>query len=273
MNGQPATAVISVTNVGTGPCKGPTQVSESLPAGLSLVSAVGSGWTCSGGNCTYNAFLNPGASASITFNFIVDAKPGTGIQNCAKLGNDSDTNPANNQACAEVSVGDSKPEPPDLAIEKNVKCLMGPAVPKCTITFKIVNNGPGSFNGFLTVQDLITPTPAFLVLAPASNNPPGWTCSINPSNTIGCSSTGPISLGTTILSVDVSIAQGQYENCATVTGYKQAPLEPGNVIKEDITGNNRTCVKIAAINSSASVTLEFIKSAFQSWLMVFDAGI
>ena len=53
---------VTVSNTGTGISPGLVSVVESLPAGLSLVSMSGSGWTCSGASCSTSNTLAIGAS-------------------------------------------------------------------------------------------------------------------------------------------------------------------------------------------------------------------
>ena len=58
-----ATYIVTVSNAaGVGPSSGTVSVTETMPAGLSLVSMAGSGWTCGGNTCTRSDPLAPGAS-------------------------------------------------------------------------------------------------------------------------------------------------------------------------------------------------------------------
>ena len=57
-----ATYTVTVSNTGAGAATGTVSVSESLPAGLSLVSMTGTGWTCSNGGCQRGDSLAGGAS-------------------------------------------------------------------------------------------------------------------------------------------------------------------------------------------------------------------
>jgi uncharacterized repeat protein (TIGR01451 family) len=59
-----ATYTIAVTNDGKSPTAGTITVTETIPAGMTLVGMAGSGWTCpSGGStCSRTDALNPGAS-------------------------------------------------------------------------------------------------------------------------------------------------------------------------------------------------------------------
>jgi SdrD B-like domain/Domain of unknown function DUF11 len=138
-------------------------------------------------------------------------------------------------------------ELPDLTIKKRVSCP-GPATAqeiKCTITLTITNNGPGTFNGILSVQDSMTPSPS--VNWAGGSNPTsspqgwGWNCSLP----LGCATTGPVTLAppaSTTFSVDVYIPVGQYKNCASVKGYTQSPFSSSTLIQEVNSNNNQDCV-------------------------------
>lgn len=138
---------------------------------------------------------------------------------------------------------------PDLIIKKRVSCS-GPATAqgnKCTIAFTITNNGPGTFNGILTVQDSMTPSPAVAWAGGSTptSTPQGWGWSCGLPLPLGCATTGPVTLappGNTTFSVDVYIPTGQYKNCATVKGYKQFPYSPSTLIQEGNSNNNEDCV-------------------------------
>lgn len=58
--GQSGAYTVPVSNVGTGSSIGTVTVTESVPPGMTLLSMVGTGWTCPGtaaSNCTRNDAL------------------------------------------------------------------------------------------------------------------------------------------------------------------------------------------------------------------------
>jgi uncharacterized protein (TIGR03437 family) len=58
-----ATYTVTVSNAaGAGPTSGTVTVTETVPAGLTLVSMSRTGWSCPGDTCTRSDVLNPGAS-------------------------------------------------------------------------------------------------------------------------------------------------------------------------------------------------------------------
>jgi hypothetical protein len=240
--GQQATAFITVVNVGSGPCHGPTQVTDA-PTGFTLISASVSSGSCvlATGVCTYPPPIPAGASVLFTYVFQVNAQPGAVIENCATLKNSEDTNPMNDKKCISLDVTGAKS---DLTIKKGVNCIPTAVGTVCTIGLSIGNNGPGNFNGFLNVQDVVTPVPSF-PLSFSGPIPAGWTCNINPSNTINCAGNSSVSLASgqsTNLSVAVRVIGSHFKNCATVQGYTQTPFNLSSLIQEINSANNQWCV-------------------------------
>jgi uncharacterized repeat protein (TIGR01451 family) len=72
-----ASYTLAVSNAANaGPTVGPVTVTETLPAGLTLASISGPGWSCWGAVCSRNDVLNPGASYPAIFvavNVMADA--------------------------------------------------------------------------------------------------------------------------------------------------------------------------------------------------------
>lgn len=243
VSGQQATATISVTNVGTAPCHGPTQVADSMPPGLTLLSASVPGGICvvATGVCTYPPGISVGQTVVFTYVFNVTAQPGTSFENCAKVKNSEDQNSSNNGICVPIKVSSTKA---DLTMKKGVQCIQTPVGPICTIGLTMTNNGPGAFNGFLAVQDVVTPAPSS-GLSFNGPIPAGWSCSISPSNTINCAGNSPVLLASgqsTNLSLSVRVAGIHYKNCASVKGYTQSPFNSSTLIQETISSNNQHCV-------------------------------
>jgi len=262
VSGQPATATITVNNIGAGPCHGPTQVTESMPTGLTLVSATVVGGSCvlSTGVCNYAPAIPAGGSVVFIYVFNVTAQPGKSFENCAKLKNSEDTNPANNGACVPLTVSDSKL--PDLTIQKKVQCG-GPTIPQgtCNVTLTISNNSPGAFNGNLVIQDLVTPPPSPALSLIGSS--PGWSCTTGPPNNISCATTSSVSLASgqnTTLSLSVKIPGGQFKNCASVKGYTQSPFTVSTLIQEGDLSNNESCVSMDVSGDCPTVPLRLFNT-------------
>jgi uncharacterized repeat protein (TIGR01451 family)/fimbrial isopeptide formation D2 family protein len=252
ISGQPAQVIVTVTNIGNQPCHGPTTVTESLPP----VSAGGTNWNCVGAVCTYPQAILGGQTVSVTYNYNVNAAPGTVVENCAGVKNGEDSDTTNNEACVDVKVDEGKL--PDLTIKKEVKCQLTPVGMKCKIGFTITNNGPGTFTGYLSLNDLMSPAPSGLGFLTGSTNPPGWNCSINLPAGINCSGTSPVTLaatGSTSFSLEVMVSPGQYNNCVNVKGYGQPPFTAANMVPEGDVNNNESCAKMSPQNQTGFLKL------------------
>ncbi|CAM9996164.1 unnamed protein product, partial [Discosporangium mesarthrocarpum] len=104
--GESASYTLTVTNLGpdatTGGAGGTITVTDPVPAGISFVSAIGTGWSCSLGplNCTFAGTLGVGVSTEITLNVNVTGNAGQIVTNTAQVASGSfnfDPNSSNNQ--------------------------------------------------------------------------------------------------------------------------------------------------------------------------------
>ncbi len=126
--GQNATYTIAVNNNGPIAETGPIVVSDTLAAGLSYVSAIGSGWVCnaSGQNitCTHNGSLANGASASpITLSVAVTSPALPSVTNTASVsGNNFDNIYSNNSNSDTVAVSSN----PAIKLQKSALTLSDP---------------------------------------------------------------------------------------------------------------------------------------------------
>jgi uncharacterized repeat protein (TIGR01451 family) len=262
VSGQPATVTITVTNVGNAPCPGPTTVTETVPPGLTLVSASGPGWSCIGPICTYPLPIPVNGSVSVTYTFNVTAPPGTAITNCATVSNPNDplnpSNPGNNQSCVTTPVVPGGVC--DLKITKTVQPNPVPSGQQVTITLTVQNVGtapcpPGPFPGTIVRDDKPTGIGSF-TLTPATA-PPGWQCGLGvPSGNLACATPNTLPVGysaTFTFTGTVTAPPGsQIQNCATVNNQND-PLNPANP------GNNQSCVTINVIGLPAPPDLALVK--------------
>jgi uncharacterized repeat protein (TIGR01451 family) len=115
--GQGGTYLIHVTNVGTGPTTGPITVMDPMPAGLTLVSASGSGWDCTAStpqnaDCVFNGVLSPQESAPvITVRVAVQAGLQGGVSNVASVATESDAHSGNDSGTATAPITKTAPAP------------------------------------------------------------------------------------------------------------------------------------------------------------------
>ncbi len=173
--GEPATWSLAVTNNGPSNSVGPTVVTDVLPAGMTLVSAQGSGWdTCTPVDRTITCSHPDGVAAGgslpsieVVATVAAAAGPATLVNSASVDGPTSDPDLTNNTDEAEVTVVDEV----DLAI---VKTFTGsnPVAAGATTTFSLAvdNSGPSDADGVIVGDAL----PAGLTLVSATGD--GWTC-------------------------------------------------------------------------------------------------
>ena len=96
------TYTVTVTNEGANVTAGPIVVRDTLPTGLTFVSATGPGWSCSefGGavTCTNSAALAANDSTGYTLIVAVDSSAASSVNHAVSVTVDGDLNAANNSA-------------------------------------------------------------------------------------------------------------------------------------------------------------------------------
>jgi uncharacterized repeat protein (TIGR01451 family) len=96
-----ATYTIVVSNSGSGPTSATVTVTETLPAGLTATSMLGSGWTCAqpAGSCTRSDALAAGSSyPAITLTVNVSSTAAANVTNTVTVSGGGETNTGNDQA-------------------------------------------------------------------------------------------------------------------------------------------------------------------------------
>jgi uncharacterized repeat protein (TIGR01451 family) len=153
---------IDVTNAGSPFAPGNSiSIDDPIPAGLTFVSGVGTGWTCAGsaGNihCGYNfgsgVFNHGGHLNQLVLTFTTKT-PGI-YENCASVAvatgsGFTESTLGNNKGCDKVEV---KYPPNNVTVTKvspSAPCAVESA---CTFQIVVTNNSPWPFNGPITVSD------------------------------------------------------------------------------------------------------------------------
>ncbi len=161
-------------------------VSDTLPAGLTYVSASGTGWTCAAVgqvvSCSHPPPLNPGQSLPpITVAVAVGAAAWPSVTNTATVSSASfDAIVANNTATVTTALSGSPPLP-QLSVQKISDVLIDPIngatnpkrIPGATVRYEVVvrNSGVGmSDSGSMVLTDAI-PANTALYVSTASGNP------------------------------------------------------------------------------------------------------
>jgi uncharacterized repeat protein (TIGR01451 family) len=221
--------MVSVTNGGPSPATNIT-VTDTLPAGVTFVSAAGTGWTCNQAagviTCT-RASLAVGAAPAITI-VVTPTAVGMITNNVTAMAAESDPDNTNNSAMATTTVNASA----DLSIMKTD--APDPAIVNANLTYTItVNNAAGGSPAtMLTMTDVLPANTTFQSLA----SPAGWTCmtpAVGMNGTVTCTNPNLASgAAAAVFTLVVRpTAAGNLSNTATIAS---ATADPDN------TNNSRT---------------------------------
>lgn len=226
-------------------------VTDSLPTGLTLGSASGSGWDCTAStdtvvNCTLAGFDDDSAVPDITVvAHLASSFTDESVENCAVMSSTSsdwsdsavvpmhdDKGLETGDACWTTDVTRSS----DISIEKT-----GPAsliVPgNAVYTITATNNGPSDSDP-VTFSDTL---PAGTTLVSAVGD--AWDCTASTATVLGCTTLDGLVVGdsasiTVTLAVSVDQQGVTLENCASVTGGDTS----------NVTENDESCATIDGEN-------------------------
>jgi uncharacterized repeat protein (TIGR01451 family) len=172
--GESVAYAVVVANDGPSDSSGPLVVTDVLPAGLTLVSADGIGWSCDDAEgvvtCTRNAGLAAGATApSIAVTAVVasDAGPAT-VANVASVdGPDNDPDPGDNSDVDSTEIIDAANITVTKALVADDSAYAGSTA---SFVISVHNQGPSDADA-VSVIDVLPPG---MTLLSASGD--GWTC-------------------------------------------------------------------------------------------------
>ncbi|MCC6769990.1 MAG: DUF11 domain-containing protein [Gemmatimonadaceae bacterium] len=252
--GQPASYTIIVRNISGVPTTVPITVTDAVPAQLTLVSASGTGWTCSISGqlltCTYAGILQPGAAAVVTVNVIPLPAAIPSVRNIAVGTSPEDFNPANDTSTVNTPVGGVV----DLSLQKeSVGAFQIGQTGRYNLTIR--NTGSIAAAAPITVRDTL---PAGLTFVSATGT--GWACSVSGSIVTCIRSTALAAGETSTIELQVTVgalAIPQVSNCATVSGTN----ETGTL------ANNQGC---ATTPVAGRPTLEITKSVSKADAQIGD---
>jgi uncharacterized repeat protein (TIGR01451 family) len=188
-----ATYTVTVGNTGSGATSGTVTMTETIPAGLALVSMIGSGWSCPATTCTRSDALAAGATypaITVTVN-VSGAATSPQVNNVSVSGGGS---PITNASDSTTILGT-----PALSITKIHSGAFTQG--QLNATYHVtVTNAPGAAatSGTVTVTDSL---PAGLSLVSMAGG--GWVC---PSNS--CTRSDALAGGASYPSITVTVNVG-----------------------------------------------------------------
>jgi uncharacterized repeat protein (TIGR01451 family) len=146
---------LTVRNVGSGTLDGEITVHDPVPAGLQVVSASGTGWSCTVSgqdvDCTATPPGGLASGASLpAITVTVDPTPAAvpSVTNTASVASDNDVNPDNDRSSSATNILYSA----DLAITKTDGTTAVDAGSSTTYTLTVENNGPSPVTGAILVD-------------------------------------------------------------------------------------------------------------------------
>lgn len=233
---QNATYTVTVQNIGGSATVGQVTVVETLPEGLTLVDATGTGWVCipgsqaGGAACSRQDPLPPSQSYPvITVRVNVSQTAPSSVINRVRVEGGEDTDSSNNEATDTTTIVPS----PDLTISKTHSANFA-AGGQGVYSIAVSNIGTAPTAGAITVTDTV---PAGLT--PVSGTGDGWTCVVS-AQIVTCNRTtpNPLAAGASfpaiVLTVNVAITPPpSVTNTVTVSG--GGDTTPGNNTATDIT--------------------------------------
>ncbi|HEY6942292.1 DUF7507 domain-containing protein [Dokdonella sp.] len=177
--GQPASYTITVSNGGAGPTAGNITIADTLPAGITLASASGTNWSCSGTStlaCTYTGTIAAGGSTTLTLDVSVGAGAANGNNSATASGGGDPTCPAQPRCTGTTTVPVNASA--DIAVAKSVDNPTPNVGDTVTFTITATNAGPNAATG-VAVNDALPSGLVFVSATPSQgvydNNTGLWT--------------------------------------------------------------------------------------------------
>jgi uncharacterized repeat protein (TIGR01451 family) len=185
--GGPVTFTLLVGNKGPTPDPGPVVVTDTLPAGLTYVTATGTGWTCAASaqvvTCSDPNGLAAGEASTISLTVTVELGAFPSATNVVTVtGTGPDVDLANNTSKDVVGVLPVF----DLGITKELESVTGD---EATWLITVDNAGPHPAPGPFTVIDELPDELEYL-----SSSGSGWSC-VGRSGAVTCTFSGTIPAG------------------------------------------------------------------------------
>ena len=241
--GKNGTYTITPINSGYAPTSGTYTIVDNLPAGLTYVSATGTGWSCSAAGqvvtCTSSTVINATSIGnSITLTVAVAASAVPSVSNTVSSSGGGAPNTGSSTDVTTVTI-------PVLAITKSHtgSFVVGQSG---TYTIAVSNTGNATTFGTTTVVDTL---PAGLVYASASGS--GWSCSAA-GQIVTCSSSAAIAPASAFPAISLSVNVPSTTPPGTLTNSAQAS---GGGAANTPTANDPTTIaqpQLAIVKSHAA---------------------
>jgi uncharacterized repeat protein (TIGR01451 family) len=217
--GSNASYTLTVVNGGPQSAAGTITVTDTLPAGLSYVSAAGTGWACSNSSgtvtCTRAGPVTSGTTLPvITLTVAVGAAAAPSVTNTASVSSNTTFDPDSSDNSSSVTSAVTVPTDLTIAKSHTGNFTQGQSG---TYSITVTNSGGVASSGTVTVTDTL---PAGLTPGAATGT--GWTCN-TAGQTVTCTRSDALNGGASYpaISVPVTVASNSalsLTNTAAVSG-------------------------------------------------------
>lgn len=233
---------VTVTNDGPSDEPGPLQVVDTVPTGMTFVSASGGGWTCAEDEgdvvCDRATGLVDGATTDVDLTFAVDpaAGPAELVNRVSVDGTNADPDPSDNVATDPTSILDR------ASVTVSKTALDASVVAGTTTTWRVVatNAGPSVADG-VTVTDTLPPGLSLVSVAGE-----GWDCPADPPPGVFTCRLEALAPGeSTPLTVVTQVGSAVADGSSLVNTVRVTTLTPGQPVA-DVTDADEVPVTTSA---------------------------
>jgi uncharacterized repeat protein (TIGR01451 family) len=208
--GQSASYLITVTNSGPTDSPGPLRLTDTLPAGLSYLAAVGAGWSCAVNDrqvsCDHAGALALGESASVTVSARVQADAYPAVTTTATVTGPGSTPAAGSDTATVVA---------SVALRLS-KFLLSYEAGVASYRLTVTNHGQNATVAPVIVTDALPTGLSYSAAAGA-----GWSCT-HAGPTLRCAHSSPVPAGAasplTLVALVSATPGTVIRNVATVSG-------------------------------------------------------
>ncbi len=247
---------LSVENVGSGPVAGLITVTDPVPAGLTVVSASGSGWTCGVAGQVVTCTVTPAGGLAtlaslpditVTVNPLPAAVPS--VTNTATVANANDTDPGNDSSSSVTEIDSIA----DLSITKTDGTAAVTSASATTYTLVVTNSGPSGVTGAVLAD------PAVAGLAKTA-----VACASTPGQCVTPPSVVELQSGTFALPALASGQTYRLSVTATVTAVSGSVTNTATIAApagtSDPDGTNNSAADTDTVNAAPSADLSITKT-------------
>jgi fimbrial isopeptide formation D2 family protein/uncharacterized repeat protein (TIGR01451 family) len=247
--GDSADYLIAIVNNGAGDAAGPLTVTDTLPAGETFISGVGTGWSCSAAGqdvtCSQVSGLPDTQTApQLTLAVRLAASDTGTLLNSATVSSPTlDPDPANNTGSATVVLSLES----DLSITKTHGGVTFVAGGDATYFLAVTNNGPSDEGSGIVIADTLPAGETYVAYGGV-----GWACA-DAAQAVTCTDSQPLPSGASATVIDLTVfvaswVQSSIVNTAIVSGPNPDP-DPTNNTSTD------TATVVAQYSLSLTKTL------------------